>query len=151
MNHSLPLILLAASAASASAQTMPADEVHSVTLEPGDLSVLFRDNSNSPKVLSGIGSLINRRQADGFNAFDTAGRGSSAGLNFEHIISGHNDPENMAAPRKGRYTLHRMPDGRSVTLVREAKDCPWGISSVMKYTLTEPNIIDLDFECVPHD
>ena len=53
----------------------------------GDLQVQFRDNSNSPRDLSGVASLINHRATPGFDAFDPEGRGASAGLNFEHIIS----------------------------------------------------------------
>ncbi|MFB0552736.1 MAG: hypothetical protein ACETWQ_05405 [Phycisphaerae bacterium] len=35
----------------------------------GDLSVLFRDNSESPEILSGIQSLFNRKAASDFDAY----------------------------------------------------------------------------------
>src|SRR4051812_41535683 len=82
-------------------QTPGGVKVQTATIERGDLSVLLRDNSESPRVLSGIDSLFNTKDATSFDAFDPTGKGSSAGLNFEHIISGHNSPNNKFAPRSG--------------------------------------------------
>lgn len=128
--------------------TRPAIErVQTITIEAGDLRAVFRDNSESPRVLSGVGSLINLRDAPGFDAFDPDSPGASAGLNFEHIIAGQQDPHNAFAPRHGRYDLCRLPDGRSVMLVRDAADDPWAVASTMKYTLTPPHYIDLEFKC----
>ncbi|MGD9853667.1 MAG: hypothetical protein AB7U20_01830 [Planctomycetaceae bacterium] len=124
--------------------------VESVQIDAGDLSVLFRDNSNSPAVLGGIDSLFNVKQAPGYDAYDPEGKGSSAGLNFEHIISGHESPHNKFTPRQGTYTLHRRND-RTVRLVRRAEDEPWKVASTLTYTIVEPHSIDFDFRCIPED
>jgi len=60
--------------------------VPTATITDGDLKVVFRDNSRSPKALSGLASLVNQRDAPSFDAFDPDSPGASAGLNFEHII-----------------------------------------------------------------
>ncbi len=140
----------------ASTMTMQADDqwgpaVPSVQLEGGDLSVLFQDNSQSPGVLSGVQSLFNMKEAPGFDAYDPDGLGSSAGLNFEHIISGHESEHNKFTPRRGTYTLHRSEDGPSVRLVRLAKDSPWRMASTLTYTVVEPHFIDFEFRCTPED
>jgi hypothetical protein len=125
--------------------------VESAQIDAGDLSVLFRDNAHSPGVLSGIDALFNRKDAPEFDAFDPDTAGASAGLNFEHIIAGHENPNNAFAPRQGPYRLHPLPDGRSVVLVRDRKDCPWDVSSTLRYTVVAPQAIDFEFRCVPHD
>jgi hypothetical protein len=125
--------------------------VETVKIERGDLSVLFRDNSRSPQVLSGIDALFNVTAAPGFDAFDPDTGGASAGLNFEHIIAGHERPSNAFAPRHGPYRLYPLRDGRSVLLVRDRKDCPWAISSTLQYTVIEPHSIDFEFRCTLHD
>jgi hypothetical protein len=66
----------------------PASEdkpVPTATIARGDLKAVFRDNSQSPKILSGAASLVNHRDAPGFDAFDPDSPGASTGLNFEHI------------------------------------------------------------------
>lgn len=117
----------------------------------GDLTVLFRDNSESPKILSGVQSLVNHRQAPGYDAYDPEGRGSSAGLNFEHIISGHKSEHNKFTPRHFPYALRQLPDGDSVQLVRRAADSPWKVASTLTYRLVEPHYIDFDFRCRAKD
>ena len=82
------------------------EQVPSLRVVRGELEVLFRDNSQSPQELSGIDSLFNLKQARKYDAFDPDTGGASAGLNFEHIISGHHNPNNMFSPRHGQYTLH---------------------------------------------
>jgi len=129
---------------------MDGEEVATAMITKGHLSVFFRDNSESPKILSGIDSLFNTREAPGFDAFDPEARGASAGLNFEHIISGHSNAASAFAPRHGRYTLYRLKDDRSVILERRREDCPWAVSSALKYTVTEPHYIDVGFQCTPH-
>ena len=141
-------VMLAMAAASAAQQR---EEVASVRLERGDLSVLFRDNSRSPQVLSGLDSLFNRKHAPKFDAYDPDTVGASAGLNFEHIISGHPSPHNKFTPRYGRYALHQLPDGKSVELVRKADDSPWNVSSTLKYTVHQPHYVDFSFRCTPRD
>jgi hypothetical protein len=133
---------------------IPAGEGKSVptaTITEGDLKVVFRDNARSPRVLSGVASLLNQRDAPGFDAFDPDSPGASAGLNFEHIISGHRNRNNAFTPRTGRMELHRLPDEKSVLLVRKREDDPWALSSKIKYTVTKPHFIDMDFRCIPHD
>ena len=125
--------------------------VETALLESGDLKVLFRDNSQSPGVLSGADSLVNVRQAPGFDAFDPDTKGASAGLNFEHIISGHASPNNRFTPRHGKYTLERAKSAPVARLVRQASDDPWRISSRLTYTLVDPNAIDIDFRCRAHE
>jgi hypothetical protein len=125
--------------------------VTSATITEGALKVSLRDNSQSPRDLSGLASLVNQRDALKFDAFDPDSSGASAGLNFEHIISGHKNPNNAFAPRRGNMPLYPRPDGKSAMLVRRWEDDPWAMSSTLVYTLTKPHYIDLDFRCVPHD
>jgi hypothetical protein len=125
--------------------------VESIWIKRGELSVLFRDNSHSPELLSGVDALFNIRHAAGFDAFDPEGEGSSAGLNFEHIISGHESPENRFTPRRGPYSLYALPGGRSVVLQRRKEDEPWALSGTMRYTVREPYYIDMEFQCTAHD
>ncbi len=130
---------------------LPAEEVPTVAVTRGELKVLFRDNSQSPKVLSGVASLFHKQASPDFDAYDPDTRGASAGLNFEHIISGHRSEHNSFTPRKGRYALSLLPDGRSAMLVRERQDSPWSVSSRLKYVVREPHYIDFEFRCRPHD
>jgi len=125
--------------------------VQSATLKHGDLVVEFRDNSTSPKALSGVQSLFNTQAAEPLDAYDPDSPGASAGLNFEHIISGHQNPGNKFTPRSGRYTLFATDDGKSVKLVRKRSDSPWDVSSTLTYTLVEPHYVDFEFRCTPHD
>ena len=121
--------------------------VETADVVAGDLRVLFRDNRQSPRVLSGVDSLVNVRDALEFDAFDPDTPGASAGLNFEHIISGHASPNNRFTPRNGKYALERAASVPAVRLVREARDDPWRISSTLAYTLVAPNSVDIDFRC----
>ena len=125
--------------------------VQTVTLEHKDLQAVFRDNSESPKVLSGLDSLFHIRHAPEFDAFDPDSQGASAGLNFEHIISGHRNPNNKFTPRSGPFTLHRGQDDRSVRLIRLAENDPWKVDSTLKYTMADPHYIDFEFRCIPRD
>lgn len=126
----------------------PVEKVH---IQHGELSILFRDNSQSPAVLSGIDSMFNIKHAPDFDAYDPDARGASAGLNFEHIISGQRNPNNKFTPRHGQYTLYAMADGKSVMLVRRAEDSPWSVASTLKYTVVEPHYVDFEFRCTPRD
>ena len=127
------------------------DQVHSARIKSGELLVTFRDNAQSPRLLSGIDSLFNIKHSADYDAYDPDARGASAGLNFEHIISGHQNSNNKFTPRHGKYTLYKLPDGRSVTLVRRAADSPWRVASTLKYTVNAPHSIDFEFRCTPHD
>ena len=95
--------------------------------------------------------MFHKIDAPDFNAFDPDDQGSSAGLNLEHIISGHKNPNNSFTPRHGKFALWALPDGKSAQLVREKEDDPWEMSSTFKYTVVNPNYIDIDFRCVPHE
>ncbi|MCA9213800.1 MAG: hypothetical protein KDB27_12085 [Planctomycetales bacterium] len=125
-------------------------EQSTVRIERGDLAVVFRDNSTSPRNLSGVASLVNVKSAPGFDAFDPDTVGASAGLNFEHIISGHNSPNNKFTPRSGLYRLVHC-DASSVKLVRAAEDSPWNVKSELTYRVVEPHYIDYEFRCWPMD
>jgi len=123
------------------------ERVETLELQAGNLTVLLRDNSNSPKILSGLDSLFDRKNAPGFDAFDPSDLGASAGLNFEHVICGHSNQANAFTPRKGRYDLHRLGDSASAMLVRKAEDDPWALASSLKYTVSAPNAVDFEFQC----
>jgi len=129
----------------------PSRYTGTVLVEKGDLLVLFKDNSQSPGVLSGIQSLFNVKAAKDFDAYDPDTQNASAGMNFEHIISGHRDRNNFFTPRRGRYRLIELPAEDSVMLVRNVIDSPWKIESTLKYTLVEPHYIDMEFNCTAHD
>ncbi|MCA9101459.1 MAG: hypothetical protein KDA63_09930 [Planctomycetales bacterium] len=131
--------------------TPPGERVEAVTVRRGDLVVDFRDNAQSPALLSGIQSLRNLRHAANFDAYDPDGRGSSAGLNFEHIISGRSDEANRFSPRHGPYACYHVPDSDTVTLVRLADDSPWKMASTMRYTVVAPHYVDFEFRCIPQD
>ena len=126
-------------------------ELKRASFRVGELSVEFRDNSESPKALSGVDRLVHATQAPGYDAFDPNDPGSSAGLNFEHVISGHPDSANWFAPRRDAYRLYRRPETNSVVLVRKAEDDPWDLESSMTYAVTAPHAIDFEFRCRPHD
>ena len=126
------------------------ERVASLQLSKGDLELTLKDNADSPQTLSGVQSLIHQQAAPSFSAFDPDTRGAAAGLNFEHIISGHANPNNSFTPRRGPFHLDRLSENSAV-LVRAREDCPWAISSTLKYTLIEPHAIDFEFRCTPHD
>jgi len=143
------LLLLMAATRSPANDGTPDSTRTTLEFRRGDLQVQFRDNSNSPRDLSGVASLFNVRDAPGFDAFDPEGRGASAGLNFEHIISGHRNPNNKFTPRSGRYTLEALPNGAGARLVRRAADDPWRVASTLEYRIVEPHAIDFEFRCTP--
>src|ERR1044071_3012442 len=130
-----------------SVQARQADAVETLTIRQGGLTVLLRDNSSSPAVLSGVDSLFNQVDAPDFDAFDPHERGASAGLNFEHVICGQSNSFNAFSPRHGRYQLFKLPDDHSAMLVRKAEDDPWGLSSTLKYSVTASTAIDFEFAC----
>jgi hypothetical protein len=126
------------------------DKCETATIEHGQLKVVFRDNRQSPGVLSGADSLFHRNAPE-FDAFDPDSKGASAGLNFEHIIAGHASPHNMFTPRRDRYELFRALGQPAARLVRDGHDEPWRVSSTLTYTLREPHSIDVDFRCQAHE
>ena len=70
------------------AEDQPVGElVTTAKVTAGDLAVEFLDNAQSPQILSGVDRLFNTRSAPDFDAFDPHDPPSSAGLNYEHIIS----------------------------------------------------------------
>jgi hypothetical protein len=144
----IPALTIASLSCHGEADAKP---VKSATITEGDLKVILRDNSESPKVLSGLASLFHQKDAPAFDAIDPDSPGASAGLNFEHIISGHKNANNAFSPRHGKYPLYVLPDGKSALLVRKREDDPWAVSSTLKYAVVKPCYIDVDFRCTPHD
>lgn len=122
-----------------------------IELVEGNLKAVIRDNSESPRVLSGLDSLVHLTDAPDFDAFDPDSGGASAGLNFEHIISGHENSNNAFTPRKGAFSFGKRTDSKSLTLIRRREDDPWSMSSMLTYTLKAPHYVDMEFRCVPHD
>ncbi len=147
----LTTLMLLASSAKADEPLAPTIKAQTAEITRGELKALFRDNSESPQVLSGIDSLFNRKHAPDDDAFDPDGKGASAGLNFEHIISGHRNPDNKFTPRVGPYSLHLVPGSVNVQLVRRAEDDPWKVASTFTYQVVEPHAIDFEFRCTPQD
>lgn len=123
---------------------------HTLPIEEGNLSATIRDNAQSPEILSGVSSLLHRKDAPGFPAFNP-GSTRYSGLNFEHIIAGHRNRHNIMSPRKGAFDLSPLVDGKSVQLVRKQQDDPWAMSSTLKYTVAPPHYIDVDFRSTAHD
>src|SRR5215472_19361029 len=109
--------------------TEDAKPFQTATITEGDLKVVLRDNARSPKVLSGLASLFHQKDAPAFDAFDPDSPGASAGLSFEHIISGHKNANNPFSPRHGKYALYLLPGGKCAKLVRRRADDPWAASS----------------------
>ena len=126
-------------------------EPPSMRIQRGELDLTIRDNSSSPQVLSGIARMMNTVRASGFDAFDPDTPGASAGLNFEHIISGHRNKNNAFTPRSGPFTLSTTPDGNGAVLTRKAADSPWNVESTMTYKVVPPHYVDFEFRCVPRD
>ena len=126
------------------------EPVTHLKLRGNDLEIALRDNAASPRTLSGIQSLFHRKVQTRFDAYDPDTAGASAGMNFEHIISGHPSVSNSFTPRKGRYTLRPWAVGSGATLTRDRKDSPWDVSSQLSYSLGAPNAIDIEFRCKPH-
>lgn len=141
-------LILSLTVLCSSTSTQAAEET--VSVKAGELEVLFRDNSESPKILSGLQSLFNVKHAKDHDAYDPIGSSTSAGLNFEHIISGHKNDRNMFTPRIGTYSMHRIYD-RTVELRRKREDSPWDVSSTLRYSVVAPYYVDFEFKCTPHD
>src|SRR5262249_23725104 len=57
---------------------LPGERVPTVAIARGELSVLFRDNADSPRILSGADSLFNVAHTPGFDAFDPDSKGAGA-------------------------------------------------------------------------
>jgi hypothetical protein len=123
----------------------------SVEVRCGDLRVRLLDNAESPDRLSGVDQLFHVQDAPEHDAFDPHDPPASAGLNFEHIISGHADPANWFAPRHGPYPLVATSDPHAFELVRRAQDDPWALESRMTYSVRAPHAIDFEFRCRAHD
>jgi hypothetical protein len=52
------------------AQQISVEKVRTAKIVSGNLAVTFRDNSYSPRILSGVESLVHLKDAPDFNAFD---------------------------------------------------------------------------------
>lgn len=138
-------------ASEVAASTPPDLRSREATVTAGDLSLNIVDNSYSPALLSGLQSLWSTREWPHANAFDPQSTTVGGGINFEHVISGHDDFFNRFSPRHGLYALERSSDGSSVRLTRNCEDDPWAISSVMTVTPVAPHFVDLEFRCRFHE
>ena len=116
------------------------EPIEVVRLESGVLEYSVSDNSRSPQVLSGLESLSYGTGAERIEAF-------GAGLNLEHVFSGHRDLHNRFCARRHPYLLCREREGDSVFLVRLASQSPWSIEHVTRLTPAAPHSIDIDFRC----
>jgi len=114
--------------------------VELVRLESGVLEYSVSDNSRSPQVLSGLESLSYGTGAERIEAL-------GAGLNLEHVFSGHRDLHNRFCARRHPYLLCREREGDRVFLVRLASQGPWSIEHVTRLTSAPPHSIDIDFRC----
>lgn len=145
------LLLSLLAPAQASTAPAPGDSPHVVRIERGALSAVFRDNAESPGVLSGLDSLFNVNDAPGFDAWDPDSPGASAGMNFEHVISGRESPHNAFSPRHGPFEMRVLPERDGVQLVRRAADDPWSVDATLTYRLVAPHYVDVGFRCTPRD
>ena len=118
--------------------------------EGGNLTAVLQDNSDSPRVLSGLQSLFHSSTPT-FDAFDPDTVGASAGLNFEHIISGHANPANKFSPRHGYSPLVLDPGEEFATLFRRAENGPWDVDSTWSLKPMAPHAIDFEFACRPNN
>ena len=62
------------------------DPVETATIAAGDLKVVFRDNTESPRVLSGLASLFNTKSAPDFDAFDPDTQGASGNEQEDGVV-----------------------------------------------------------------
>lgn len=71
----------------------------------------------------------------------------SAGLNFEHILSGcaEDEGQNWFSPRKEECTL-RVTSAQAVSLFWPAESSAWGAASEMSYTLADGPCLDMTFK-----
>jgi len=109
-------------------------------VESGRIRFRVTSNSRTPQVLSGLESLSFLDKDERFEAF-------RAGLNLEHIYSGHRDVRNRFSPRKHAYLVCRERDGHSVFLVRPATQSPWSVEHATRLAVSPPDAIDIDFRC----
>ena len=133
------LSLLLVSAAFAGCGDSSPDPRPGEVLATSDLQVAIRDNGvERGDGLSGIGALSHR--ANNVYAFTL----ENAGLNYEHVMSGHEDPRNGFTPRSGSLTpeVH----GRRAVLHRRAEDSPWGVEATITYEVVDPHYVDMTFD-----
>ncbi|MBQ17211.1 MAG: hypothetical protein CMJ65_08800 [Planctomycetaceae bacterium] len=113
-------------------------------IESGRLVFMICDNSRSVSVLNGLQSLVHRDGEDRFEAF-------KAGLNLEHLYSGHRDDHNRFCPRRYPFLVCRDTEGPSFFLIRVASQSPWSVDHVTRLTPAPPHAIDIEFRCRFHD
>ena len=67
LSAGIPALAVPSALARAENEVQP---VETATITEGDLKVLLRDNTRSPKILGGIDSLFHLKDAPMFDAFD---------------------------------------------------------------------------------
>jgi hypothetical protein len=119
------------------------------TIVLGDITAEFRGNELSPSRINGVNSLIHLSNPT-VNAFDGPGGYGCGGINYEHIMAGHDDPRNQFTPRSGPFILSVIGP-TTVQLVRRWQDEPWLVGAVVTFHMVAPHYIDVDVRLTPHD
>ncbi len=77
--------------------------------------------------------------------------GASVGLNFEHIIAGHENPYNAFTPGAGRIIFTSSATASRSCWCATPPTARGRSPAAMTYTVTEPHYIDFEFKCQPKD
>ena len=118
---------------------------NSITIEKGDLKVVFADNSafgaDHKPGYNGIAALYHKNQDSSvFVPF-------YAGFNLEHIFGGDSLAP-LFEPRKAPMELFRIADDE--VLLYQAPTPLSKVESQMRFKVVAPNYIDVEFRCIFH-
>ena len=117
-----------------------------LTVENGDLKVIFVDNSqikpHHRAGYNGIAQLYHVRQDSGI--FVPA----LAGFNLEHIFGGDSLVQ-LFEPRLHPMTLYRT--GETEVMLYQTPTPVSGVESLTTFSVVSPHYIDVTFECIFHD
>lgn len=121
-------------------------DVHSVTLKSGDLEVVIGDNSAEGSHRAGYNGVWSLRHRLADRSLFVPG---IAGLNLEHIINGTpiDSDELFFEPRRSPMTL--QPINHNSVRLHQPATFATGVESTTQFSLSEPNVLDMHFECVP--